>query len=206
MNERKLIIIAGGSASGKTTVSKKIAQEFEKSSVAYLRMDNYYKDLSYLNSEQRKKVNFDHPSEVDFELLLNHLKQLLNGQAVNQPIYDFKNNNRSKEVKIIIPAKVIILDGIFALENSEIRNLANIKVFVDTESDIRLIRRINRDTKLRARNLDDIMNKYLLNVKPMHQLFVEPTKKYANIIIPYSYHNNVAIDIIVTKIKHLLIR
>lgn len=206
MNDRKLIIIAGGSASGKTTVSKKIAQEFEKSSVAYLRMDNYYKDLSHLSAEQRKRVNFDHPSEVDFELLLNHLKQLLNGQPVNQPIYDFKNNNRSKEVKIIIPAKVIILDGIFALENSELRNLASIKVFVDTESDIRLIRRINRDTKLRARNLDDIMNKYLINVKPMHQLFVEPTKKYANIIIPYSYHNNVAIDIIVTKIKHLLIK
>ncbi len=199
-----LIAIAGGSASGKTTVAKKIAEACNKKNVVFVQMDNYYHDLSNLTPEARKKTNFDHPNAIDMTLLIHDLKQLLLGNTIEEPIYDFKINSRSKNTEIIGPGDVIILDGIFALENPIIRELATIKIFVDTDNDTRLLRRINRDVKSRNRSLDSVLQQYALTVKPMHDAFVEPTKRYADIIIPFDFHNTVAIDIIVTKIKAII--
>ncbi len=199
-----LIAIAGGSASGKTTVAEKIAEACNKKNVVFVQMDNYYHDLSILTPEERKKTNFDHPNAIDVRLLIHDLKQLLLGNTIEEPIYDFKINSRSKNTEIIGPGDVIILDGIFALENPIIRELATIKIFVDTDNDTRLLRRINRDVKSRNRSLDSVLQQYALTVKPMHDAFVEPTKRYADIIIPFDFHNTVAIDIIVTKIKAII--
>lgn len=199
-----LIAIAGGSASGKTTVAKKIAEACKGKDVIFIEMDNYYKDLSHLNHEERKKTNFDHPNAFDFHLLIHNLEQLLLGNTIEEPIYDFKANSRSKKVKIIKPGDVVIFDGIFALENQEIRNKATINIYVDTDSDIRLLRRILRDVNERGRTLDSVLNQYTATVKPMHDAFVEPTKRFADIIIPFDFHNTVAIDIMATKIKSLI--
>lgn len=199
-----LIAIAGGSASGKTTVAEKIAETCNKKNVVFVQMDNYYHDLSNLTPEERKKTNFDHPNAIDMTLLIHDLKQLLLGNTIEEPIYDFKINSRSKNTEIIGPGDVIILDGIFALENPIIRELATIKIFVDTDNDTRLLRRINRDVKSRNRSLDSVLQQYVLTVKPMHDAFVEPTKRYADIIIPFDFHNTVAIDIIATKIKAII--
>lgn len=199
-----LIAIAGGSASGKTTVAKKIAEACKDKDVVFIEMDNYYKDLSHLSREERKKTNFDHPNAFDFHLLIHNLEQLLLGNAIEEPIYDFKVNSRSKKVRVIKPGDVVIFDGIFALENQEIRNKATIKIYVDTDSDIRLLRRILRDVNERGRTLDSVLDQYTATVKPMHDAFVEPTKRFADIIIPFDFHNTVAIDIMATKIKSLI--
>lgn len=199
-----LIAIAGGSASGKTTVAKKIAEACKGKDVIFIEMDNYYKDLSHLSREERKKTNFDHPNAFDFHLLIHNLEQLLLGNAIEEPIYDFKVNSRSDKVKIIKPGDVIIFDGIFALENQEIRNKAAINIYVDTDSDIRLLRRIVRDVNERGRTLESVLNQYTATVKPMHDAFVEPTKRFADIIIPFDFHNTVAIDVMATKIKSLI--
>lgn len=199
-----LIAIAGGSASGKTTVAEKIAEACNKKNVVFVEMDNYYHDLSHLKPEERKKTNFDHPNAIDMTLLIHDLEQLLLGNAIEEPIYDFKIDTRSKNTKIIGPGDVIILDGIFALENPIIRELVTIKIFVDTDNDTRLLRRINRDVMSRNRSLDSVLQQYSLTVKPMHDAFVEPTKRYADIIIPFDFHNTVAIDIIATKIKAII--
>lgn len=208
MSEKKrkisLIAIAGGSACGKTTIAKKVAEGFHNKNVIFLEMDNYYKDLSALSLEKRKLVNFDHPNSFDIPLLLHHLEQLLLGNSIEQPIYDFKINSRSKESILVEPADVIIFDGIFALENQEIRNKAAIKIFVDTDSDIRLLRRIERDVEFRGRSLQSVLRQYESTVKPMHDAFVEPTKRFADIIIPFGGHNIVAIDIVNTKIKAMI--
>lgn len=199
-----LIAIAGGSASGKTTVAEKIAEACNKKNVIFVQMDNYYHDLSNLKVEERKKTNFDHPNAIDMKLLIHDLEQLLLGNAIEEPIYDFKINSRSKNTEIIGPGDVIILDGIFALENPIIRELSTIKIFVDTDSDTRLLRRIKRDVSFRNRTLDSVLQQYALTVKPMHDAFVEPTKRYADIIIPFDFHNTVAIDIIATKLKAII--
>ncbi|WP_342252809.1 uridine kinase [Spiroplasma endosymbiont of Zeiraphera isertana] len=199
-----LIAIAGGSASGKTTVAETIAEACNKKNVIFVQMDNYYRDLSNLKVEERKKTNFDHPNAIDMKLLIHDLEQLLLGNAIEEPIYDFKINSRSKNTEIIGPGDVIILDGIFALENPIIRELSTIKIFVDTDSDTRLLRRIKRDVSFRNRTLDSVLQQYALTVKPMHDAFVEPTKRYADIIIPFDFHNTVAIDIIATKIKAII--
>lgn len=199
-----LITIAGGSASGKSTVAEKIGEACNKKNVVFIEMDNYYHDLSNLTPQERKLTNFDHPDAFDMELLIHDLEQLLLGNAIEQPIYDFKINTRSKGTKIIGPGDVIILDGIFALENDILRELSTIKIFVDTDSDTRLLRRIKRDVSFRNRSLDSVLQQYALTVKPMHDAFVEPTKRYADIIIPFDFHNSVAIDIIVTKIKSII--
>ncbi|MGL5268403.1 MAG: uridine kinase [Spiroplasma sp.] len=200
-----LIAIAGGSASGKTTVARKIAKSCKDKNVVFIEMDSYYKDLSFLSKEERKKNNFDHPNAFDYPLLIHNLEQLLLGNEIEEPVYDFKINSRSKEVKIIKPADVVIFDGIFALENQDIRDKALIKIYVDTASDIRLLRRIVRDVKTRGRTLDSVLEQYTATVKPMHDAFVEPTKRFADIIIPFDFHNTVAIDVIATKIKTLII-
>lgn len=199
-----LITIAGGSASGKTTVAAKIAEACNKKNVVFVQMDNYYHNLSHLKIEERKKTNFDHPNAIDTQLLIQHLEQLLLGNIIEQPIYDFKINTRSKNTETTGPGDVIILDGIFALENAIIRELSTIKIFVDTDSDTRLLRRIKRDVTDRNRSLDSVLQQYALTVKPMHDAFVEPTKRHADIIIPFDFHNSVAIDIIVTKIKAIV--
>jgi len=199
-----LIAIAGGSASGKTTVAEKIAEACNKKNVIFVQMDNYYHDLNNLKVEERKKTNFDHPNAIDMKLLIHDLEQLLLGNTIEEPIYDFKINSRSKNIEIIGPGDVIILDGIFALENPIIRELSTIKIFVDTDSDTRLLRRIKRDVSFRNRTLDSVLQQYALTVKPMHDAFVEPTKRYADIIIPFDFHNTVAIDIIATKIKAII--
>lgn len=201
-----LIAIAGGSASGKTTVATRIAEacKQEGKNVVFIEMDSYYKDLSYLKPEERKQNNFDHPNAFDYPLLIHNLEQLLLGNNVEEPIYDFKVNSRSKQVRNTKAADVIIFDGIFALENKEIRNRAAIRIFVDTDSDIRLLRRIERDVKERGRILDSVLKQYMATVKPMHDAFVEPTKRFADIIVPFDFHNDVAIDVIATKIKTLI--
>ncbi|BDT03736.1 hypothetical protein SHM_13820 [Spiroplasma ixodetis] len=153
---------------------------------------------------KKEKTNFDHPNAIDMKLLIYDLEQLLLGNAIEEPIYDFKINSRSKNTEIIGPGDVIILDGIFALENPIIRELSTIKIFVDTDSDTRLLRRIKRDVSFRNRTLDSVLQQYALTVKPMHDAFVEPTKRYADIIIPFDFHNTVAIDIIATKIKAII--
>lgn len=201
-----LIAIAGGSASGKTTVATRIAEAAKTvgKNVVFIEMDNYYKDLSHLALEIRKQTNFDHPNAFDYPLLIQNLEQLLLGNSIEEPVYDFKVNSRSKQVKVVKPADVIILDGIFALENKEIRNRSAIRIYVDTDSDIRLLRRITRDVETRGRTLDSVLKQYMATVKPMHDAFVEPTKRFADIIVPFDFHNPVAIDILATKIKTLI--
>lgn len=199
-----LIIIAGGSASGKTTVAKKIAELCKDKDIVFIEMDNYYNDLSYLSIEERKKNNFDHPNAFDFPLLIHNLEQLLLGNEIEEPIYDFTVNSRSENVKKIKPADVIIFNGILALQNLEICNKSDIKIYVDTDSDIRLLRRIKRDVEERGRELKSVLEQYNATVKPMHDAFVEPTKRFADIIIPFDFHNSVAIDIIATKINALI--
>ncbi|AXK51224.1 uridine kinase [Spiroplasma alleghenense] len=200
-----IIIISGGSASGKTTVAKRIANDILKGkSVINLSMDSYYRDFKEVGKDKTKDINFDHPDSIDVELLVSDLKKLQNGQAIDSPVYDFTTSSRLSETKHIEPADVIILDGILALHVEQIRELGDIKIFIRTHDDIRLIRRITRDMKDYGRKFDDIVNKYLQTVRPMHEYFVEPSIKYADIIIPYYEGNEVAVDMIATKIESLL--
>lgn len=198
-----IIAIAGGSGSGKTTVVNKIISHFKKKEVCVLRSDDYYKkmDLPY---EERAKTNFDHPDSIDFDLLVSHIKELKEGRSIEKPIYDFKISNRTDETEHIEPSPIIIIEGILVLEEEEIRNLSDIKIYVDTDSDLRFIRRLIRDINERGRTLDSVVNKYLKTVKPMHEAFVERTKKYADIIIPNDFSHNVAVDIVETKIKEII--
>jgi uridine kinase len=199
-----LIGIAGGTGSGKSTVSKQILKRNGEENVVIIEQDSYYKDQSHLTFEERVKRNYDHPLAFDNELLIKHLKDLLNNIPIEKPIYDFEQHTRKKETVTVYPKKIIILEGILILYDEQIRNLCDIKIFVDTDSDVRVIRRIKRDIKERGRTLDSVIQQYLTTVRPAHQQFVEPTKKYADIIIPEGGYNEVAIDIISTKINSIL--
>lgn len=200
-----LIGIAGGSASGKTTVSKKVYEESVKyGSVISIKMDDYYKDLSSLTVEERSQINFDHPNSFDIDLFISHLSDLKNGKPINKPTYDFTIHNRLEETELISPANVVIVEGILIFAIPEIRNLFDIKLFVDTPDDIRFIRRLKRDVKKRGREVESVINQYLETVRPMHHSFVEPSKQYADIIVPEGGKNTVAVDFIVTKILQLL--
>lgn len=200
-----LIGIAGGSASGKTTVSKKVYEESVKyGSVISIKMDDYYKDLSSLTIEERAQINFDHPNSFDIDLFISHLSDLKNGKPINKPTYDFTIHNRLEETELISPANVVIVEGILIFAIPEIRNLFDIKLFVDTPDDIRFIRRLKRDVKKRGREVESVINQYLETVRPMHHSFVEPSKQYADIIVPEGGKNTVAVDFIVTKILQLL--
>ncbi len=200
-----LIGIAGGTASGKTTIAEKVYNESKKfGSVAVIKLDDYYNCLDNLTMEERKAINYDHPSSFDVDLAVKHLKDLKLGKAIQKPIYDFSEHNRKKETEIIEPTNVVIMEGILTFAIPEIKDLFDIKLFVDTPDDIRFIRRVTRDIKARGRDLDSVVNQYLTTVRPMHLTFVEPSKKYADIIIPEGGNNNVAIDFIVTKILDLL--
>lgn len=196
--------IAGGTGSGKTTVSKKIMAAVGWGKVALLDQDSYYRDLGHLELEDRRKTNFDHPDAVEFELVRAHVRALLGGEAVCKPVYSFKTSTRTEEVVDLPPAEVIIVEGILALWDEELRSLMDIKIFVETEDDIRIIRRLTRDVKERGRSLEHVVDQYLATVRPMHLTFVEPTKRYANLIIPEGGMNQVAISMVVATLKHFL--
>lgn len=203
---RKPIIIGvtGGTGSGKTTVTRKIIEEFGDVSLAYIPQDAYYKDQSHLTMDERVLTNYDHPFAFDNDLLSDHIRQLLDGQAVQMPVYDFTQHNRAEETIRVEPKEVIIIEGILIFSDNELRDLMDIKVFVDTDDDIRIIRRIKRDMAERGRSLDSIIDMYTSIVKPMHEQFIEPTKKFADIIIPEGGSNNVAIDLMTTKIRSII--
>ena len=203
---RKPIItgVTGGTGSGKTTVTRKIIEEFGDVSLAYIPQDAYYKDQSHLTMDERVLTNYDHPFAFDNDLLSEHIRQLLDGQAVQMPVYDFTQHNRAEETIRVEPKEVIIIEGILIFSDKELRDLMDIKVFVDTDDDIRIIRRIKRDMAERGRSLDSIIDMYTSIVKPMHEQFIEPTKKFADIIIPEGGSNNVAIDLMTTKIRSII--
>ena len=200
-----IIGIAGGTASGKTTVASRLYEETKKyGSVNVIRIDDYYKDQSNLSLEERRKTNFDHPSAYDKDLLVKHLNDLKKGISINKPTYDFTISTRSDIVEKIEPCNVIIVEGIMAFAIPELRDMYDIKIFVDTPDDIRFIRRLSRDIEKRGRTVDNVINQYLSTVRPMHLTFVEPSKVYADLIVPIGGENNIAIDIITTKIVDLL--
>ncbi|PCF88054.1 uridine kinase [Staphylococcus intermedius] len=199
-----IIGIAGGSGSGKTSVTNKIMNNLEGHSVALIEQDYYYKDQSHLTFEQRLQTNYDHPFAFDNDLLIQNLKALQSGQSVEVPTYDYTNHTRSDKTIAFQPKDVIIVEGIFALENEELRNMMDVKIYVDTDADLRILRRLVRDTKERGRTMESVIDQYLTVVRPMHNQFIEPTKKFANIIIPEGGSNKVAIDIMTTKIQALV--
>lgn len=199
-----VIGIAGGSCSGKTSVTKAIYEVFQKDSVVVIEQDYYYKDQSHMTMEERLKTNYDHPLAFDNDLLIEHIQQLMDGNAIEKPIYDYVHHTCSNEVIHVEPKNVIIIEGILVLEDKRLRDLMDIKVFVDTDADLRIIRRLARDIKERGRTIDSVITQYLQAVRPMHNLFIEPTKRYADIIIPEGGENEVAIDLLVTKIKSIL--
>ncbi|MDD4833543.1 MAG: uridine kinase [Lutispora sp.] len=204
MSKPLLIGITGGTGSGKSTVAKAIYESLPKNSIAIIEQDSYYKEQSHLSNEERIKTNYDHPFAFDTELLVSHLIMLLDNKPIDKPLYDFTVHNRKEKTVRIEPKEIIILEGILILDSPEIRKLLDIKIFVDTDADVRIIRRIVRDMKERGRSLDSVIKQYTEVVKPMHYEFIEPTKRYADLIIPEGGYNRVAIDIMVAKIKSIL--
>ena len=206
MNKYAILIgIAGGTGSGKTSIAKAIAADFGKSDVALIEQDSYYKDLSNLTIEERSLVNFDHPDAIDFTLMRYHMQKLIEGNVVDIPIYDYSTHTREKKSRKVEKHHIIILEGILALFDQKIRNMMDIKIYVETADDIRVIRRIKRDINKRERTFPSVIEQYYKTVRPMHIQFVEPTKKYADIIVPEGGQNKVAVDILRTKIMTLLI-
>ncbi|MBO0602446.1 uridine kinase [Sporosarcina sp. E16_3] len=206
MKSRKPLVIgiAGGSGSGKTSVTNSIYDVFKEHSVVVIEQDYYYKDQSHLEFEERLKTNYDHPLAFDTDLLIHHVETLIDRKLVEKPVYNYSLHTRSEETIIIEPKDVIILEGILVLEDERLRDLMDIKLFVDTDGDLRIIRRIMRDINERGRTIESVIEQYLSVVRPMHNQFIEPTKRYADIIIPEGGHNEVAIDLMVTKIKTIL--
>ena len=200
-----LIGITGGTGSGKSTVASEIYKSFNEDCIAMIEQDSYYKDQSHLTFEDRIKTNYDHPNAFDTSLLVEHLSMLLKKDTIEKPIYDFKEHNRRKETIRVEARDIIIVEGIMILQDIELRNLLDIKIYVDTDDDVRIIRRIIRDINERGRTIESVVKQYLNVVKPMHSQFIEPTKKYADLIIPEGGQNKVAIDIMVAKIKQILL-
>jgi len=195
-----IIGIAGGSGSGKTTVVKAITEQL-KENVVVIPQDSYYKDLGHLTEEEKRVHNFDHPDSIDFELLRGQLKELREGKEVEQPIYSYITCGRSQETLTVKPADVIIVEGILIFADEGLRDLMDIKIFVDTDTDVRLCRRIKRDVNKRGRTLESVLTQYLTTVKPMHEKYVEPSKKYADIVVPEGGKNYVALDMIMLRIQ-----
>lgn len=204
MDKPIVIAVAGGSASGKTTVVKEIYDALEGKDIVVIKHDDYYKDQSHLTPAERKLTNYDHPSSLENDLLISQLKDLISGKSIKKPIYDFVIQSRSDKYEIIEPKKVIILDGILILEDERIRELADIKVFVECDEDLRLIRRIKRDMIERGRSFEHIIDQYLTTVKPMYHHFVSKTKRYADVIIPNDFSHSVGTDLLTEKIKSIL--
>lgn len=204
MRKPVVIGVTGGSGSGKTSVTKAIYESFKGHSITMIQQDFYYKDQSDLPFEERLKTNYDHPLAFDNDLLIKHIEKLLRYEPIEKPVYDYSIHTRSKEVIAVEPKDVIILEGILVLEDERLRKLMDIKLYVDTDADIRIIRRLSRDIKERGRTLDSVIEQYTNVVRPMHNQFIEPTKRYADVIIPEGGQNHVAIDLMVTKIQTIL--
>ena len=204
MKSPVVIAVAGGSSSGKTTVVNKILANLEHYNIVVIKHDDYYKDQSEMTMEERKLVNYDHPFALDNNLFYQHLQDLIDGKTIEKPTYDFVNLTRGELKETIHPAKIIILEGILVLEDERIRSLADIKIFVEADDDLRFIRRLKRDTAERGRTIESVITQYLTTVKPMHYAFVKPTKRYADIIIPNDYSHDVAVDLINAKIISIL--
>ncbi len=199
-----IIGIAGGTGCGKTTVVNQIIDELPVGEVGVISQDSYYNDLSHLSLEERRKTNFDHPQSIDFKLLEEHLGLLRQGQSIEQPIYSFLECNRTEKTIPTHPTKVMIVEGILILANAKIRDMFDIKIFVHADSDERLIRRLKRDINERGWDLNETLESYQKNIKPMHEQFIEPTKEYADVIIPNNKYNTVAVDIVRTIINDKL--
>ena len=204
MNRNVIVIgIAGGTGCGKSTMINRIKEEFSEQ-ISIISHDFYYKQHNDIPFEERKLLNYDHPDAFDTDLMVEHIRALAAGEAVERPVYDFTIHNRIDETVTVRPAKVIIVEGILIFECKELRDLFDIKVFIDTDADVRIIRRIIRDVSERGRTLSSVVNQYLTTVKPMHEQFVEPSKKFADIIIPEGGHNNVALEMLNQRIRALL--
>ncbi len=196
-----IIGVAGGTGSGKSTVARRVAEQLTLASVAFLDMDAYYRNHVHLSLEERRQVNWDHPDAFDIDLLVRHLEQLARGEGIEKPVYDFVTHARSSATRWIAPADVIVVDGILLFVDRRVRDLCDVKVFVDADADIRLARRIRRDMNKRGRPLEEILEQYLTTVRPMHLQFVEPSKRYADVIVPRGGHNPVAIEMITARIQ-----
>ena len=203
MKDVIVIGIAGGTCSGKSTLSQKIKEEFG-ATITILSHDFYYKAHNEIPFEERKKLNYDHPDSFDTDLMIGHIKKLINGESIERPVYDFTIHNRIDETVTVHPSKVIVVEGILIFENKELRDMCDIKVFIDTDADVRIIRRIVRDVHERGRTLESVVTQYLTTVKLMHEQFVEPTKKYVDVIIPEGGYNQVALEMLNERIHALL--
>ena len=199
-----VIGISGGSGSGKSTVVNNILEAFPENTISVVAVDSYYRDNGHLSQEERKKINYDHPSAIEMSLLISHVKELINGKSIDMPVYSYIDSSRSDKTVLIEPAEIIIVEGIFALYDNDLRELLNIKIFVDTENDERLMRIINRDTVERGRTLEDVLEHYNNTVKPMHQQFIGPTRYHADLIMPQGGSNKICIDIINSMLKYNL--
>jgi uridine kinase len=203
--EKPIIIgIAGGTGSGKTTVSSEIYRSIGKEKIIFLKHDSYYKDQSSKPLEERVKTNYDHPDSLETELLIQHLKDLIKGKTVNVPIYDFAQHNRTSEVETVDPRQVIVVEGILIFGDKKLRDLFDIKIYVDTDADVRFIRRLKRDIAERGRSLESVTDQYMQTVRPMHLEFVEPSKRYADVIIPEGGFNKVALNMVVSRVSAML--
>ena len=203
-NQPIIIGIAGGSGSGKTTVANVILERVGKEQIAFLPHDAYYCDLSNISLQERKKENFDHPNSLETDLLIKHLTMLKKWQAIEMPVYDFKAHTRSSKTIIVHPQKVILIEGILIFVEPALRKLFDVKIFVDTDADIRFIRRLDRDINERGRSASSVINQYLSTVRPMHIEFVEPSKRFADVIVPEGGLNTVAMDMIIARIDNLI--
>ncbi len=205
MASKPIIIgVSGGTGSGKTTVAKEIFCQFNEQSIVLIEQDAYYKNQSHLTFEERLQTNYDHPLAFDNDLLLEHLQMLAAGKGIEKPVYDYKEHTRSNAVVVIDPKDVIIVEGILILEDERLRDMMDIKLFVDTDADIRIIRRLVRDIQDRGRSIESVIEQYTSVVRPMHLQFIEPTKRYADIVVPEGGQNRVAIDLMVTKIRAII--
>lgn len=191
-----IIGIAGGSGSGKSTVARKVAEALMPASVAFIDMDAYYRNRADLSLEERRRLNWDHPDAFDFDLLVSHLEALSRGEAVEKPVYNYATHLREPHTERVTPAEVVVIDGILLFVEERVRARCDVKAFIDADSDVRLIRRIRRDTVKRGRTLDEVIEQYLTTVQPMHQQFVEPSRRHADLIVPSGGHNTVAIELL----------
>lgn len=205
MVKKPIIIgVAGGSGSGKTSVARAIYDHFQGGSIMMIEQDYYYKDQSHLTFEERLLQNYDHPLAFDIDLLIHQVHELISGRPVEKPVYDYANHTRAAETIPLEPKDVIILEGILVLDDERLRDLMDIKLYVDTDADLRFIRRLMRDTNERGRSLESVVDQYTTVVRPMHTQFIEPTKRYADVIIPVGGENKVAIDLLIAKIQTIL--
>ena len=203
-NSSLVIGIAGGTGSGKTTIADYILDTVGPEKIAFFPHDSYYRELDHLSVDERAQVNFDHPSSLETELLIEHLNRLNSGESIELPTYDFKTHSRTGETKRIDPQQILMVEGILILAEPELRKLFDLKIYVDTDADIRFIRRLKRDIEERGRTTQSVIKQYLDTVRPMHLEFVEPSKRYANVIIPEGGYNHEALDLIVARIKSML--